>query len=83
MNAVAGRFVGSVKHECLRKLILFGDGHLQRALSNYTAHYHEQRPHQGLDNNLIKPRLGDPPTDGEIVVDERLGGLLCSYRRAA
>ena len=33
MNTVAERFVGSVKHECLRKLILFGDRHLQRALS--------------------------------------------------
>ena len=83
MNAVAERFVGSVKRECLSKLILFGDRHLQRVLSNYAAHYHEQRPHQGLDNNLIQPRPGDPPTEGEIVVDERLGGLLRSYRRTA
>jgi hypothetical protein len=32
---------------------------------------------------LIQPRPGDPPTEGEIVVDERLGGLLRSYRRSA
>jgi putative transposase len=83
MNAIAERFVGSVKRECLSKLILFGDRHLQRVLSNFTDHYHEQRPHQGLDNNLIQPRPGDPPTEGEIVVDERLGGLLRSYRRTA
>ena len=83
MNAVAERFVGSVKRECLSKLILFGDSHLQRVLSSFTDHYHEQRPHQGLDNNLIKPQHGDPPTEGDIVVDERLGGLLRSYRRAA
>jgi putative transposase len=83
MNAVAERFVGSVKHECLRKLIPFGDRHLQRVLSNYVDHYHQEQPHQGLGNNLIKPRLGDPPTEGEIVVDERLGGLPRSYRRAA
>ena len=83
MNAIAERFVGSVKRECLSKLILFGDCHLQRVLSNYADHYNQDRPHQSLDNNPIQPRLGDPPTDGEIVVDERLGGTLRSYRRSA
>ncbi|MGK0153976.1 MAG: hypothetical protein ACI9SE_000926 [Neolewinella sp.] len=46
-------------------------------------HYNQDRPHQSLDNNLIQPRPGDPATEGKIVVDERLGGLLCSYRRSA
>ena len=83
MNTVAERFVGSVKRECLSKLILFGDRHLQRVLSNYADHYNQDRPHQSLDNNLIQPRLSDPPNEGEIVADERLGGLLRSYRRVA
>ena len=83
MNSIAERFVGTVKRECLSKLILFGDHHLPRVLSNYADHYHEQRLHQGLNNNLIKPQHGNPSTEGEIVVDERLGGLLRSYRRSA
>ncbi|MFT6082615.1 MAG: transposase InsO family protein, partial [Planctomycetota bacterium] len=83
MNAVAERFVGSVRRECLSNLILFGDRHLQRVLSNYADHYNQERPHQSLDNKLIQPRPGDPPTKGEIVVNERLGGLLRSYRRSA
>jgi putative transposase len=83
MNAVAERFVGSVQRECLSRLILFGDRHLQRVLSNYADHYNQDRPHQSLDNNPIQPRPGDPPTEGEVIVDERLGGLLCSYRRVA
>ena len=83
MNALAERFVGSVKRECLSELILFGDRHLQRVLSNYADHYNQDRPHQSLDNNPIQPRPSDPPTEGEIVVDERLGGLLRSYRRSA
>ena len=82
-NAVAERFVGSVRRECLSKMILLGDRHLQRVLSNYAAHYNQDRPHQSLDNNLIQPRPGDPPTEGKIVADERLGGLLRSYRRSA
>jgi len=83
MNAFAERFVQTVKRECLSKLILFGEGHLRRALSEFTAHYHEQRPHQGIDNKLINPTTGEPPDGNRVVVDERLGGLLCSYRRSA
>ena len=83
MNAIAERFVGSAKRDCLSKLIRLGDRHIQRVLSNYAAHYNQDRPHQSLDSNLIQPRSGDPPTEGEIVVDERIGGLLRSYRRSA
>jgi len=83
MNSLAERWVLTAKSECLNKMILFGERHLRRTLSAFVAHYHEDRPHQSLDNNLIQPRPDDPPTEGEIVVDERLGGLLRSYRRAA
>tara|TARA_R110002073_G_scaffold82500_1_gene197034 strand:+ start:293 stop:616 length:324 start_codon:yes stop_codon:yes gene_type:complete len=83
MNAFAERWVQTVKRECLSKLILFGEGHLRRALSEFTAHYHEQRPHQSLDNNLIAPTIHEPPDGEKVVVDEQLGGLLRSYRRSA
>ncbi|HIE69866.1 MAG TPA: hypothetical protein EYP98_06660, partial [Planctomycetes bacterium] len=55
MNAFAERWVQTVKRECLSKLILFGEGHLRRALNEFTAHYHEQLPHQGIGNDLIAP----------------------------
>jgi transposase InsO family protein len=65
-------------------LILFGEDHLRRAIREFVEHYHEERPHQGLGNR----RIGDPGEaplvgDGEVVADERLGGLLRSYRRSA
>jgi transposase InsO family protein len=82
MNAFAERFVQSVKRECLDRLILFGPDHSNRALSQFVAHYHRERPHQGLGNRLITPTAA-PPGGGEIVADERLGGLLRSYRRVA
>ena len=78
MNAFAERWVQTVKRECLSKLILFGAGHLRRVLSEFTAHYHEQRPHQGIDNKLINPTTGEPPNGNRVVVDERLGGL-CAF----
>ena len=82
MNAIGERFVGSIKRECLDKLILFGDGHLRRAISEFVAHYNRDRPHQGIGNvPLTKPDC-EPPHGGEVVADERIGGLLRSYRYA-
>jgi transposase InsO family protein len=83
MNAFAERFVQSIKRECLDSLILFGADHLQRALREFVAHYHFERPHQGLGNKVLIPSASAPSQDGEVVADERLGGLLRSYRRVA
>jgi putative transposase len=47
LNAYAERWVRSVKQECLSKLVLFGEGQLQRSLAEFTAHYHLERNHQG------------------------------------
>ena len=81
MNAFADRWMLSVKSECLDKMILFGEESLRRALREYGAHHHTERPHQGLGNELID---GEPPNGvGGVVVHERLGGLLNSYHRAA
>jgi transposase InsO family protein len=80
-NAIAERFVQSIKGECLDQMILFGAGSLDRAMQEYTAHYLVERPHQGLGNELIQ---GEPSSGGgEVEVHERLGGLLKFYRRAA
>lgn len=65
--------------ETLAELI-FGERHLEYIIKEYMEHYHTERPHQGLDNEIIEP---PPPGKGEIVCRERLGGLLKSYRRAA
>lgn len=80
MNAYAERFVLSIKSECLDRLILFGERSLRKACHEYLSHYHAERNHQGLDNELIEPRLSGR---GSVVCDERLGGLLKYYRRAA
>ena len=83
MNAYAERWVASVNSECLDRMILFGEQSLWRALREFVAHFHRERPHQGLGNELIVPLSEvDSPT-GNVVVDERLGGLLRSYRRVA
>jgi putative transposase len=57
LNAFAERWVRSVKQECLSKLILFGEKSLRRALQQYVEHYHEERNHQGKENQLLFPRM--------------------------
>jgi putative transposase len=76
---------GGVKEECLAKLILLSEGSLRRALRDYEAHYHEERNHQGKDNQLLLP-LRTPAVRGEhdkVECRERLGGLLKYYERKA
>jgi len=83
-NGFAERFVRSIKTECLDRMIFFGLGALGRAIAEYVEHYHDERPHQGLYNRVITRRVIPRPTPIEdIRRDDRLGGLLRHYRRAA
>jgi len=81
-NAYAERFVRSIKHECLDRLVPLGERHFRRALKEFVDHYHRERNHQGLENRLID---GDAPRRraGRICRRQRLGGLLNYYERAA
>ena len=61
-NAHAERLVRSIKEECLDRLIPLGERHFQRALAEFVAHYHRERNHQGLGNELIEDAGGKPRT---------------------
>ena len=80
LNPIVERFVRSIKSECLNRMLIFGERHLEYVIREYMEHYHTERPHQGIDNEIIEP---PPQGEGEILCQERLGGLLKSYRRAA
>jgi hypothetical protein len=56
LNAYSERWVRSVKEECLSKVLLIGERSLRPALSEYVAHYHAERNHQGEANVLLFPR---------------------------
>ena len=80
LNASAERFV--LKSECLDRIVPLGEGHRRRAVTEFVAHYHCERNHQGLENRLIEastPANGN----GSVVRQERLGGILSFYHRAA
>ncbi len=83
MNSFAERFVRSVKEECLRTLIFFGEEGLRKTLSEYVSHYHEERNHQGKNNLLLFPDPELINDRGKIKCRKRLGGLLKYYYRSA
>jgi putative transposase len=63
-------------------LILFGERRLLRALDEFVAHYHGERNHQGLGNELITPAAAGAGGT-QVRCRDRLGGLLRYYHRAA
>src|SRR5262249_36015684 len=82
LNAFAERFVESIKGECLDRMVLLCEGHLRAAAREFVDHYHEERPHQGLGNELIAAQTTVTGT-GPLRCRERLGGLLRFYYRDA
>jgi putative transposase len=83
LNSQLERYFGSLKSECLRRMIFFGEASLRAAVREYIAHYHGERNHQGLNNRLIDPGEDVGQTDGDVECHERLGGLLRYYHRTA
>ena len=84
LNAYAERFVRAIKSECLAQIIPLGENHLRKAVKEYTEHYHIERNHQGLGNELIQNPSGEPNPYGAVECQKRLGGIFkYYYRRAA
>jgi len=73
----------SVKEECLHRLVFFGEAALLRAVREFVLHFHAERNHQGIGNQLVMPGEEVGRASGEIACRERLGGLLRYYYREA
>jgi putative transposase len=83
LNAHAERFVRTIKESCLDRLILFGEGSLRKAITEFVVHYHHERNHQGLGNRLIMPEQPGAGSTGAVQCRQRLGGMLNFYYRQA
>jgi len=84
LHAYAERWVRSVKEEALARLILFGERALQHALTEYVAHFHQERPHQGKGNVILMPTRRQVRAYPALPqCRERLGGLLKYYYHEA
>jgi putative transposase len=65
-NAIAERFVGTLRRECLDRMLITGERHLRLVLSEYADHYHVHRPHRTLCQS---PRA---PAKSSLVLRDRL-----------
>lgn len=85
-NAVAERWVKTVRTECLDWTLIIGRRHLYEVLRTYVNHYNGARPHRGLDLTIPdspSPAVNEPAPLSRIARRDRLGGLIHEYERAA
>jgi transposase InsO family protein len=84
-NAVAERFVGTVRRECLDWLLILNRRHLEHVLRVFADHYNAHRPHRSL--HLVPPAATGHDrcvaTSRELKRRDRLGGLIHEYSYAA
>ncbi len=83
LNAYVERFFRSLKSECLKRMIFFGENSLRNAVREFLSHYHQERNHQGLENKLIDTGDEVGLVAGKIECRDRLGGMLRYYYRDA
>ena len=86
-NAVAERFVGTIRRECLDWLLIANRRHLQHVLREFVDHYNGHRPHRALGLTPPEPRPPagplETPRAAAIRRHDRLGGLIHEYSAAA
>jgi len=64
-NAIAERWVGSARRECLDQMLITGERHLRLVLDDYVDHYNSHRPHRTLRQD---PPAGRARPPGEVTV---------------
>jgi putative transposase len=84
-NAIAERFIGTLRRECFDHLLITGPRHLAVVVQEYLLHYNTHRPHRSLRQH---PPIGrrTPPTSAATVRPlrrDRLGGLVHEYVQVA
>jgi putative transposase len=83
--------VGTVRPECLDRILILGRRHLEHVLASFALHYNEHRPHRSLAQrpSLGKLRANDERSAANVIDLDRvrrrelLGGLIHEYRLAA
>jgi transposase InsO family protein len=83
-NSFAERYVGTLRRECLDHLLIYGEQHLRRTLTEYARHCNEHRPHQSRQQ---RPPLHEPGQAVDVTTEIKrrqvVHGLINEYRRPA
>ena len=79
----SGRVIGTIRRECLDRVIVFSETSLRSTLGLFTDYYHESRTYLGLGKDAPEPRPIQPPGFGCVVAIPQFGGLHHRYERRA
>jgi len=84
-NAIAERFVGSIRRELPDRTLVINQHHAASVLAEYAAHFNYHRPHRALAQAApLRPLPEHRKTDTTCVRRfDRLGGLLHEYQQVA
>ena len=82
-NPYCERVIGSIRRECLDRVIVWNEAHLKRILTDYFEYDHLVRPHLSLNRNSPTPRQVEPPSQGKVNSIRQVGGLHHRYERIA
>ena len=84
-NAIAERWIGSARRECLDRMLIAGERHLRLVLGEYIDHYNTHRPHRALNQNPPAGRTDPSAEEATVRVlrRDRLGGLIHEYAQVA
>lgn len=87
-NAICERVVGTLRRECLDRMLILGRRHLEAVLAEYVEHYNGHRPHRSLGQRAPSPPGMAPTRLSDLNFErlrrtDRLGGLLHEYRMVA
>jgi transposase InsO family protein len=78
-NGHMERLIGTVRRECLDRILIFGGSHLRRVLASYAAYYNQARTHLALQKDAPLHRAVQ--RSGAIVAIPILAGLHHKYIR--
>jgi hypothetical protein len=86
--AVCERVIGTLRRECLDRILILGRRHLESVLVEFIEHYNEHRPHRSLTQRCPRSWDSDPvpiidPQLAHLRRADRLGGLIHEYRMVA
>ena len=84
-NAIAERFVGTLRRELLDCILIINQRHDATVLRECQHHYNSRRPHRTLGQAAPLRPLPQPTTKDPNTVQrrDRLGGLLHEYQQVA
>jgi hypothetical protein len=82
-NPYAERLIGSIRRDCLNRVVVLGEQHLRRILTGYFAYYHGSRTHLALAKDAPTPRRVQGVTEGDVIGFREVGGLHHRYERRA